>query len=144
MQSAPVAIAVKVIGAALAASVLATGVWALRTFDPNVQGNPFLPCLFNLFTGLYCPGCGATRALHALVHFDLVGALSMNPLLVLLLPTMPALIAWSRGWRPRMFASAIAPLMGVIERPALWLVLIPTYWLARNLPWAPFSWMAPG
>lgn len=140
MQTTHAPVALRVTGAALAASGLAAGVWALRTFDPNVQGNPFLPCLFNLFTGLYCPGCGATRALHALVHFDLPGALSMNPLVVLLLPVVPALVAWSRGWRPRV----MAPLMRVIERPALWLVLIPAFGIARNLPWAPVSWMAPG
>ena len=144
MHAAPAPVAVKVIGAALAASSLGAGVWALRTFDPNVQGNPFLPCLFNLFTGLFCPGCGATRALHALVHFDLPGALSMNPLLVLLLPTMPALVAWSKGWRPRVLAPVLAPVMRVVGQPALWLVLIPAYWIARNLPWAPLSWMAPG
>lgn len=140
MHAASASAAFRVVGAAFAASILVAGVWALRTYDPNLQGNPFLPCLFNLFTGYFCPGCGATRALHALVHFDLPRALSMNPLLVLLLPTMPALVAWSRGWRPRV----IAPVMRVVEQPGLWLVLIPCYWVARNLPWAPFSWMAPG
>lgn len=140
MHAGPASVAMRTVGAALAASILIAGVWALRTYDPNVQGNPFLPCLFNLVTGYYCPGCGITRALHALVHFDLIGALSMNPLAVLLVPIIPALVASSRGWRPR----AIAPLMRVVEQPALWLVLIPAFGIARNLPWAPFSWMAPG
>lgn len=26
-------------------------------------------CVFRLFTGLYCPGCGGRRALRALFHF---------------------------------------------------------------------------
>lgn len=140
MQAAAPLRTVHMAGAAVAASAVAAGVWMLRTFDPNAAGNPFLPCVFHSLTGLYCPGCGATRTLHALVHFDLPGALAMNPLLVLLLPLMPMLIAWSRGWRP----AVIAPLMRIVERPLVWLVLIPTYGIARNLPWAPFSWLAPG
>lgn len=140
MHSATLLRPLHVAGAVAAASAVAAGVWMLRTFDPNAQGSPFLPCMFHQFTGLYCPGCGATRTLHALVHFDLPGALAMNPLLVLLIPLMPMLVAWSRGWRP----AAIAPLMRIVERPMLWLVLIPAYAIARNLPWAPFSWLAPG
>lgn len=140
MQAASAPVALKATGAALAASAVAAGVWMLRTFDPNAVGNPFLPCMFHALTGWYCPGCGATRALHALVHFDLAGALAMNPLLIVLIPTIPTLVAWSRGWKPRW----IAPVMRVVEQPALWLVLLPAYWIARNLPWAPFSWLAPG
>lgn len=132
--------AVHVAGAALAASAVAGGVWWLRAFDPNQAGSPFLPCLFNAFTGLYCPGCGATRALHALVHFDLPAALGMNALLVLLIPLMPMLVLWSRGWRP----AAIAPLMRIVEKPVTWLVVIPAFALVRNLPWLPFAWLAPG
>lgn len=127
-------------GAALAASAVAGGVWWLRAFDPNQAGSPFLPCVFNALTGLHCPGCGTTRALHALVHFDVAGALAMNALVVVLIPLVPMLVAWSGGWRP----AALAPLMRVAGAPALWLVLIPAFAIARNLPWAPFSWLAPG
>jgi len=28
--------------------------------------------------------------------------------------------------------------------PAFWLTLLPLYWVARNLPWPPFNWLAPG
>ena len=41
---------------------------------------PFSVCLFKALTGLPCPTCGSTRALGRLVHFDLAGALAMNPL----------------------------------------------------------------
>ena len=64
---------------ASAAVAAGAGIWLLRTFDPNVAGSPFPPCLFRLLTGHYCIGCGLTRALHALVHGDLPRALSMNP-----------------------------------------------------------------
>jgi len=123
-----------------AAIAAASGFWLLRRFDPNAADSPFPPCMFNALTGLYCPGCGATRALHALAHFDLPGAMAMNPLLVMLLPIVALLIADSGGWRPRW----LQPLMRVVGEPKFWLVLLPGYWIARNLPWFPFTLLAPG
>src|SRR5690606_7136747 len=68
--------------AMLASAALAAGAgfWLLRTYDPNVAGNPFPPCMFRAFTGWFCIGCGLTRAMHALVHGDLPRAFAMNPL----------------------------------------------------------------
>lgn len=125
-------------GAALAASAVVAGVWALRTFDPNQAGNPFPACVFNALTGLFCPGCGATRALHALVHFDLARALSMNVLIVFMLPTLPLIVAASHGWRPRL----LRPFLAVVEQPRFWLVAIPLFGVLRNLP--AFAFLAPG
>lgn len=128
--------------AVLASTVIAVGagVWLLRTFDPNAAGSPFPPCMFRAFTGLYCVGCGLTRALHALVHGDVAGAFAMNPLGMLVLPLVPLMAAWGRGWQPR----PLRPLMGVVMEPKAWLVLLPAYWIARNLPWFPFTLLAPG
>ncbi|UWX03841.1 DUF2752 domain-containing protein [Pseudoxanthomonas sp. NC8] len=132
--------ALRIAGVASAAVAAGAGVWLLRTYDPNVAGNPFPPCMFHAVTGLYCIGCGLTRALHALVHGDLAGAFSMNPLGVLMLPLMALMVAWSQGWQPR----ALRPLMDVAMEPKLWLWVLPTYWIARNLPWFPFNLLAPG
>ena len=128
--------------AALASAAVAAGagVWLLRSFDPNAAGSPFPPCMFRAFTGFYCVGCGLTRALHALVHGDVAGAFGMNPLGVLMLGLVPLMVAWGRGWQPR----ALRPAMGVLMEPKLWLVLLPAYWVARNLPWFPFTLLAPG
>lgn len=123
--------------AAIAAVV---GFWLLRHYDPNVAGSPFLPCMFRAFTGFYCPGCGLTRMLHALAHFDLARAFAMNPLAMALLSLSPLLAAWKLGWQPRL----LAPLVGVLSMPVFWLVLLPGYWIARNLPWFPFTLLAPG
>lgn len=116
------------------------GVWLLWNFDPNVAGNPFVPCIFHALTGYFCIGCGITRALHALVHGDLLRAFGMNPLAMIVLPLVPLMIAYSRGWQPRL----LQPLMRWVMEPRLWLVLLPGYWIARNLPWFPFTLMAPG
>lgn len=37
-----------------------------------------IPCLFHKITNLYCPGCGATRMVDALFHFDVFKAISYN------------------------------------------------------------------
>ena len=128
--------------AGLAATALAAvaGVWLLRHFDPNVAHGLFPTCMFRDFTGWYCIGCGMTRMLHALVHGDLPGALAMNPLGVLMLPLMALMVAWSQGWQPRV----LRPLMDVAMEPKLWLWVLPGYWVARNLPWLPFTLLAPG
>ena len=39
------------------------------------------PCYIHHFTGLYCPGCGATRAVYALVHGDILLSLRQNAFL---------------------------------------------------------------
>ena len=38
-------------------------------------------CMFNGFTGWLCPGCGGTRALHALTSGDIARAFLLNPLI---------------------------------------------------------------
>ena len=124
-------------GAALAVPV---GIWLLWKFDPNAANSPFPVCMFRAITGYFCIGCGLTRALHALVHGDRVGALSMNPLAVLTIPVIPLIIAASQGWKPRW----LQPLLRIVMEPKFWLVLLPAYWIARNLPWFPFTLLAPG
>ena len=126
--------------AAASTAAAAAGVWVLRRFDPSAAGSPLPGCLFYQFTGLYCPGCGMTRALHALVHLDPLGAFAMNPGAMLGLALLPGLIAWKAGWRAAWFA----PVVAVVSRPNFWLLALPGYWIARNLPWFPFTLLAPG
>ncbi|MCF7223302.1 DUF2752 domain-containing protein [Marilutibacter chinensis] len=125
---------------AAAVALAGFGVWVLRNFDPNAANSPFMGCIFLEATGLYCPGCGTTRALHALVHGDLVGMVAMNPLLPALAVALPPIVLHGLGWQ--------VPLPGAVMRtlnnPKLWLVLLTGYWIARNLPWWPFTWLAPG
>lgn len=116
------------------------GAVLLRRFDPSRPGSGLPPCPFHWATGLYCPGCGATRAMHALVHFDLAAALAMNPFLVLALPFIAVLLADFAGWWPARWRLAHSGLLDA--RP--WAVLVIAFWIARNLPWPPFAWLAPG
>lgn len=125
------------------ATVSALGVGAiaaLRRIDPTVAGNPLPPCPFLTLTGLYCPGCGSTRCLHALAHLDLAGALAMNPLLVLSLLPLTVLLLHGAGLLPQ----RLLGLRNLLAEPKLWLVLLLGFAVLRNLPWLPFSLLAPG
>jgi len=115
-------------------------IWTLRRLDPNAADSLLPPCPFLSLTGLYCPGCGSTRCLHALAHLDLPAAFSMNPLLVVALPALTLMLVWAAGLRP----SALAPVMRVLGSARAWLWLLLGFGLLRNLPLAPFSALAPG
>jgi hypothetical protein len=122
----------------LAAGAAATAALLWR-LDPR-QASFLPPCPFHALTGWYCPGCGSTRALHALVHADLPQALAMNPLLVVALPLLALMALDAAGWRPRGSERAVR----LLGRPMPWLVVLLAYGVVRNLPWWPFAWLAPG
>lgn len=42
---------------------------------------PEVPCIMSTVIGLYCPGCGGTRALDALVHGRILLAVWYHPLI---------------------------------------------------------------
>lgn len=126
--------------AAAATTAAAAGVWVLRRFDPSAAGSPLPGCLFYEFTGLYCPGCGMTRALHALVHGDFAQMLAMNPLLPLLMVAVPLLALQGFGYRLPLPKAVVA----ILTSAKFWIGLLLAFWLLRNLPWWPFAWLAPG
>lgn len=41
-----------------------------------------MPCAFNFFTGLYCPGCGGTRAVKELLRGNLRMSFQYHPLVL--------------------------------------------------------------
>ena len=122
----------------VALGVLAAGVWLLRTFDPGAAGSLFPSCLFHDLTGWYCPGCGMTRALHALVHFDLVRAFAMNAVLVSSLPLLAAMALQGVAQR----ALLPAAVSRVAFNGRVWIGVLLVFGVARNLPG--LEWLAPG
>lgn len=47
-----------------------------------------LRCPFYEITKLYCPGCGITRCIISLFHFEFYQAFRYNPLIFILLPVL--------------------------------------------------------
>ena len=113
-------------------------VGAVFFFNPVTAA--FYPkCLFHEMTGLYCPGCGSTRALYCLMHGEFREALRDNALVVLALPLLGAILL-ARAFRRRPPIAARRFKLG-------WLILLVTgimvFGVARNIPRRPFSLLAP-
>jgi hypothetical protein len=102
----------------------------LYVFDPSAAGNFFPKCPSYAFLGLYCPGCGITRALHALLHGQWAQAMAYNPLAMLTAP----LLLWM-VFKPAWLYHPITPKIAF--------VVLVLYAVLRNIPYAPFSLLAP-
>ncbi len=90
----------------------------LFCFDPRQY--PFYPvCFFHKTTGLLCPGCGALRAMHQLLHGHLATAFRFNPVLVFSLP----ILAWI-GARYRWRKARNEPAALGLRPFWLWLILV--------------------
>jgi hypothetical protein len=86
------------------AGCLLAGAVYVAINDPS-DGATFLPCPFRLTTGLWCPGCGLTRATNHLVRGDVVQALRYNILVVAVLGLIAtSWYAWYREARGRPLA----------------------------------------
>jgi hypothetical protein len=107
---------------------------AAAVVDPT--NGPVL-CPFRLTTGLDCPLCGATRAVHEFVTGHPLGALDHNLLVGALLPVavvvLVVVVAAALRGRP-------------IRRPGVpragWITLtgvVAAFWVLRNLP--AFAWL---
>jgi|SRR5215208_1651338 hypothetical protein len=125
----------------LAGSLIITvGSAVLYRVDPS-ESDFYPPCPFHAVTGLYCPGCGTTRALHQLLHGHLGEAFGLNPLMILMLPYLGySLLSYV------MFSLRDRALPNLLTSPfwgwlAFWTILI--YGVLRNIPYPPFSLLAP-
>jgi hypothetical protein len=120
-------------GAALAAACA-----YVAAVDPNTS-TLFPQCPLHAATGLDCPGCGATRATHALLHGDLTGALDHNALFVLALPLI--LLAMV-NWFLRAAGRDVRPIRWSNWMTWVALVAVLGFFLVRNLPG--FSYLRAG
>ena len=53
-----------------------------------------LPCVFRLITGLYCPGCGGTRAVFLLLGGHVAESFYYNPVVPYMAVIIPLLILY--------------------------------------------------
>ena len=103
----------------------------LLVAPPGSPHAKWLPkCMFYQWTGLYCPGCGATRALSAMLHGDVRASLHNNLLLFPLLALLAVLIVKPGVSLKRPVAVAIV-------------AVVIGFAILRNIPFAPFTYLAP-
>ncbi len=110
---------------AIVAACLVAAVAVYWLFDP--AANLFPRCPFYVVTGLKCPGCGAQRAVHALLHGDLRGAWNQNAMLLLVVPVI-VLMLWSEyraGRHPRLnaFLTSTGFVMALVALLAGWMIV---------------------
>ncbi len=118
-----------------------TGLVLLVFVDPT-KASFFPPCLFHKLTDLHCPGCGSTRACHALVQGEVSVAFGKNPLFLTCLPFLAYYFlrsAWTGIAKNENYHMPPASARWLV--PLVFMVI--AYGIVRNLPFPAFSWMAP-
>ena len=114
---------------------LAVGSIYLLLFEPGKSGL-FPVCPFHALTGFACPGCGTTRALHRLVHGDVVAAFELNPFTMLSLPVLLYVLV-----RYTTAAMRGQPVKGNQLKPGyIWMLFVAvlSFWIIRNTRFYPF------
>jgi hypothetical protein len=120
--------------------VLGAVVFGLWRFDPREVR--LWVCTFHAATGLYCPGCGATRATHELLHGRVVSALHYNAFWVAALPLVVFVaigdgLRWARGRALRCYALASPRLLIALVVVSL------LFGILRNIPAYPWTLLVP-
>lgn len=91
------------------------------------------PCPYLTLTGFACPGCGLTRATHALLHGEVARAFALNPWAFVSTPALAAFTALPHV--------ADADRTSRLRTGISWVMLIVTlaFWVWRNTPAYPFT-----
>ncbi len=111
---------------------------------PNnpIKNNIFPKCMFLKYTGLYCPGCGGTRATYYLIHGNIVKALDYNFLFVFLLPFMFYLYILTFGIKINGRPLFKVPRFSLNFCIGLGVIIL-GFCILRNIPVYPFTYLAP-
>ena len=123
-----------IIATAMAVAVFAVIVLVYGNFDPSATW--WMPrCPSKIITGFDCPGCGTQRALYALLHGDLAGAVRYNfiifpagIMIVLLLAAQMGRYRWIFMGRMHNALNSTPVILTVMIMMMVW-------WVVRNIFW---------
>lgn len=103
----------------------------------NPSRTHLVPCPFHLLTGLDCPGCGMTRAMHSLLHLDLRAAFFFNPFVFAVAPFLA--FVWICLFRRILCGRPTLSTIYVPPAAAFTVIaVIVAFWILRNIPVYPF------
>ncbi|MGE0217097.1 DUF2752 domain-containing protein [Mycolicibacterium sp.] len=110
---------------------------AIWVADPTTPGGLLPVCPTKTLLGIACPGCGTLRMIYSLLHADLASAVRFNALAVVALGFLTvAYLRWcygritrrpAVGWQHHRWAATVT------------LVAVSIWFVARNLPFEPFT-----
>lgn len=104
----------------------------------NPSGQLIFPkCPIYQHLGVYCSGCGSQRAIHDLLHLNILDAIGHNLLL------LPALTLILIEFGMRFFRPGKKSLFYYRKTPIIILVVILVFTLLRNIKMYPFEYLAP-
>lgn len=88
------------------------------------KGVFFWKCPFAYFLKLECPGCGVTRALHSLMHGEIIEAIKLNPIILLfpLFPVSILLLVYDIILNKTIFKSITYKFNNFISRYQIWFI----------------------
>ncbi len=99
-----------------------------------------IPCMFYQITGIYCSGCGASRALRSILHLDFYQALHYNAYFTMVLPFLAVYFSflgysYVRYGKDKISQKISMKLLKVLVTAAI------LFWILRNIP--AFAFLAP-
>jgi len=119
--------------------VVAAGALLLLYFFVEPKNGILPKCFFHELTGLFCPGCGVQRSFHALLNGYILTAIDYNLLFILFLPLIIFFIlAFSLGRKHPSTSFIYKPIFSFTV-----VIVVVSFWVLRNIPVTPFSWLAP-
>ena len=119
--------------------LIAAGAILLLYFFVEPKNGILPKCFFHELTGLYCPGCGVQRSFHALLNGQVLTAVNYNLLFILFLPLIIYFIlAFTWGKKHPATSFIYKPVFSITV-----VIVVISFWVLRNIPVTPFSWLAP-
>ncbi len=121
----------KIVWSVVGVAIAMVMVYIYRTYDPASGESviPFPKCPFKVLTGLDCPGCGSQRAIHSLLHGEIVGAWRQNAFMIVSIPYILLLLI------SKMTAKRSPKMYNMLRNKHLintYLVFTIAWWIGRN------------